>query len=111
MTRIGAWCIDNTRRGPADYDGASSACHAVSANVCGLEALLLCDSLQPATSDCTTYTDGNNPPLWTSWPSMYDPTVSVYSQMSAFNPDDNSFDRTSSGTSLRYYCCVPGYWQ
>ncbi len=111
MTRLGAWCIDNTRRAPADYDGASSACHAVSANLCGMDALLLCDGLEPTTSDCTVYTDGNNPPLWTSWPSQYDPTVSVYSQMSSFNPDDNSFDRTSSATPLRFYCCVPGYWQ
>lgn len=111
MTRLGTWCIDNEFKS-GSFDTAMSACNDRYAVVCPLDVLLLCDHIQPGTSDCTKETDAsqNHDKIITSGYSYTSYSDSVFDGITAFNGDDNSVDRVTATAVHEYYCCIPGYF-
>ncbi len=70
--RVGSWCVDAAENPAATFMEASSACHARGKTLCSVDALVLCDVVQPVDrldplgfSECSAATDRAGTQLWT----------------------------------------------
>ena len=109
MTRLGTWCIDNSTRS-GTWPSATNYCHEQYKTLCPIEVLMMCDEIEPSTSDCDDETDSSGL-IW-SWGTTYsDFGDSVFSEIATFNGGDNLVDRASSSNTHNYFCCMPGYFK
>ncbi len=113
MTRMGTYCIDKAVQSSKTWTDASLACHDRYAMICSFDVLMLCDALNSTDSACGNETDSvaNTSSIWTSQTS-FDTfgSDSIWSEVAAYNGEDNSADRTPSSASKKYFCCIPGYF-
>jgi len=105
-TRVGYWCIDNFQRPVHNFTTATATCQAEGKSLCPVEALMVCDLAQPATSGCTVSTDTAGLRLWTG---TYDASFeeNVLQSIVVYGDDNRAFKATA-GEFHPYYCCDVG---
>jgi hypothetical protein len=110
MVQIGDWCIDKFIQGldpqsspPATFEMASQACHARRKSICPIEALMLCDVLEPGGSSCTLATDQSTVRVWTS---TFDATFEsgLFQGILLYGEDNKAFQGNSTN-HYPFFCC------
>jgi len=102
-TPIGPWCIDNFRRSVTGFTTATLTCHAEGRAICSVEALMICDVLNPTTSGCRIDTDTPSSRLWTS---TFDAAFATRAfQGIAIYGGDEIVRPGDAGDFYPYYCC------
>lgn len=114
--RAGRWCIHNTLAGSANgsnFGSVSSTCHSRGGGVCSIDALLACDSIEPAGATCSTTTDQAQW-LWTSG-TISTNDQNAFGRIQIFNGQGNDSTNegdvvddnvtTAAGQPIRAFCC------
>jgi hypothetical protein len=105
MSKVGAWCIDNTVSDAVNVSTASIACLDAGKFICPVDALVACDWAAPAASDCTTLTDAPGELLWTSNIAISN-GVNWQNACVVFN-GNNLLAVEGCGSLHPYLCCGP----
>lgn len=98
MSRIEATCIDNEQSAASSLQSALAACHQAGKEVCNVDQLYACDSLE-AGSACKTDTDTAATTLWSG-------TLSDTNKFWTYT-GNNTVTSESTSSSHPYYCCSP----
>jgi hypothetical protein len=98
MSRIEASCIDNKQSAAVSLQSALDACDQAGKEVCNIDQLYACDSLEAA-STCKTDTDTAATILWSG-------TLSGTNAFWTYT-GNNSVTSESTSSVHPYYCCSP----
>lgn len=115
MSVLGPWCIDDAMRSSGasgDLKDAAQDCADEGANVCSLDALLLCDFLgaPTGTNSCAEIVDdlsASRYELWTSTSGAWDDQFAI-DKMNTYSGDNKvQLAVYTSTVPDGYFCCTP----
>jgi len=111
-TRIGHWCLDDLiHLPPSNFLQATTQCHLQGSSICPVEALMLCDVLNPSVlgnqASCVNTTD-NAGRIWTS---TYDASYgsSMFQAIVVYDGDTNTAWKASQAELYPFYCCKAAF--
>ncbi len=107
MTRVGAHCIDDFMTPPSTWSSAVDTCHQDGKDLCSMEVIAACDSIEPVGTSCSDVTDGIEG-LWVSTPSLIDGQTWT-SNVAQIGPESvGNMVHLQSGDNLAgSFCCTP----